>query len=106
MSSISKQLIINKFVLPREILDIVKEYLFHKKIPKNDKRYDLLLTIPIREHFDKFSCVYLSITDDKDYYLVYINYAIQIQTLRYGNGNNGHNEGVVYFIDGNIFVMK
>jgi hypothetical protein len=48
MEIIAKQIIINKFLLPKDVIDIIKEYIFHtiKKIPKYDPRYDLLVTIP------------------------------------------------------------
>lgn len=105
MSLINKQLIINEFILPTEILDIVKEYLFYKikKIPKNDKRYDLLLTIPIKEYYNGNTYVYINISDNKDYYLVYTNFTIQIQTLGYDDDDNVNH---VYFIDGYIFVIE
>jgi hypothetical protein len=94
MSSIEKQLIINQFNLPKELIDIVKNYTFHeiKKIPENDERYKILLTIPIKEYdpTDNSVCVYLYISEEKDYSLVYINYQIQLQTFLYTDDNVVH----------------
>jgi len=99
MFLITEQLesIINKIVLPKELIDIIKEYAFYeyafhkiKKIPRNDIRYDLLLTIsiPIYDPEDGSYDVDLSITKEKWYYLVYINNTLQIQTLTYEPENN------------------
>ena len=92
MLSIAKQLLINKLNLPKEIIDIVKDYTFHKikKIPKNDTRYQILLTIPFKEYNDSDDTifVYLTINDEKDYFLVYTNCKIYIQTLSYVEGGN------------------
>ena len=91
MTTLSKQLIINKFILPKELLGIIKDYTFTtiNKIQKNDKRYDLLLTIPQKEYDtdDGVTFVYMSINHDKDYFLTYHNYEIQLQTLLYDNDN-------------------
>jgi hypothetical protein len=104
MASIAKQLLINNFNLPKEIIDIVKDYIFHKikKIPKNDERYKILLTIPVKEYdpTDSSIYVYLNISQEKDYFLVYINYKIQLQTLVYTDDN------VVHFIEGTIFSIE
>jgi hypothetical protein len=104
MSSIAKQLLINKFNFPKEIIYNIKDYIFHKikKIPANDERYQVLLTIPVKEYDKRNNSVfvYLSISDVKDYYIAYTNFEIQIQTLRYF-GNN-----VVYLVDGSLFVIE
>jgi len=104
MSSITKQLLINKFNLPTEIIDIVKDYAFHKikKIPENDERYNILLTIPYKEfdYSDNTVFVYLRISAEKDYFLVYANFEIQLQTLRYGDDNT------IYFVEGNVFSIE
>lgn len=96
-SVISKQLLINYLTIPVEIKVMVKDFSFRRigKIPKNDDRYKLLLTIPdkIFDSSDGVTFVYLNINDDKDYYLTYINYEIQIQVLKYA-GN------VVHFVQG------
>jgi len=58
------------------------------RINKSDERYKILETIPFKEYDpeDDSTYVYLWIKDDKDYYLVYIDYEIQLQTLiYYGN---------------------
>lgn len=105
MSSITKQLIINKFILPKEIINIVKEYAFHKikKIPTNDERYNLLLTIPLKEYnpSDDSTYVYLKITDDKEYYLIYTNFTIYLQTLRYSDNDNR-----IHLLDGYKTLIK
>jgi len=105
MSLISKQLLINTLNLPVELINIVKEYTFHKikKIPKTDKRYELLLTIPIIENYPymgEMDYVYLSITDDKFYFLVYSTDKIQLQTLLYTDNNE------VHFIDGQMIPRE
>jgi len=104
MSLISKQLLLNTLNLPVELINIVKEYTFHKikKIPKNDKRYQLLLTIPIIENYplEEMDFVYLSITDDKFYFLVYSTDKIQLQTLLYTDNNE------VHFIDGQMIPRE
>jgi len=104
MSLISKQLLLNTLNLPVELINIVKEYTFHKikKIPKIDKRYQLLLTIPIIENYplEEMDFVYLSITDDKFYFLVYSTDKIQLQTLLYTDNNE------VYFIDGQMIPRE
>lgn len=97
-SIIAKNLIINNFELPDEIKNLVKDFAFRRigKIYKNDDRYKLLLTIPDKnfDPSDGVTFVYLNINDDKDYYLTYINYEIQIQVFKYvGN--------VVHFVEGN-----
>ena len=104
MSLVTKQLIVNKIFLPKEIIDMIKDYLYHKikTIPKNDLRYNLLLRIPFKDYDpdDETSYVYMRITDEKDYYLVYTEYTIQVQTLGYCD------DGRVYFIDGSILSIK
>ena len=101
MSICSKQLIMNQLMLPLELVDIIKDYTFRriKKIPENDYRYNLLLTIPDKE-YDPIQClsfVYLSITEDKDYFLTYYKYNIQLQTFIYSNDD--YND-VITRIDG------
>jgi hypothetical protein len=102
MSICSKQLIMNQLMLPLELVDIIKDYTFHriKKILENDYRYNLLLTIPDKE-YDPIQClsfVYLSITEDKDYFLTYYKYNIQLQTFIYSNDDD-YND-VITRIDG------
>ena len=84
-----KQLIMNKFMLPKELIDIIKDYTFHtiKKIPKDDERYELLLTIPYKQYvpLDDITFVYMRISGDKDYFMFYNNFEIQLQILVYGD---------------------
>lgn len=107
MSLITKQLIINNIVLPSEIIDILKDFVFHKikKIPKNDERYELLQTIPDKEYnpITNMTYVYINISQYKDYYLVHTNDTLQIQTLGYGDDDD--DDDGVYFIDGYIFQI-
>jgi hypothetical protein len=104
MSLIVKQLLINNFKLPKEVIEIVKDYTFHKikKISENDERYRILLTIPFKEYdpTDDTIYVYLTISEEKDYFLVYTNFQIQLQTLLYTDDN------VVHFIEGSIFSIE
>ena len=104
MSSIAKQLLINSFNLPIELINIIKDYAFHKikKIPENDKRYQILRTIPYKEYDpeDDTFYVYLRITYEKSYYLVYTNFQLQIQTLMCGDSDDDN----VYFEDGAMFL--
>ena len=104
MSLIVKHSIINNFKLPKEIIIIIKDYIFNKikKIPKTDNRYKILLTIPYKEYDknDNIVHVYLPISEEKDYFLVYTNYEIQLQTLFYSDNNS------VYFIEGTVFLIK
>ena len=81
-----KQLIINRFVLPTEIIDIIKEYAFLKinKIPKNDNRYIILSTIQLKtcDMFDTTSFyVLLKIAERKYYYLVYSDFSLRIHVF-------------------------
>ena len=103
MLSLTKQLLINNMNLPKELKEIVKVYSFHKikKIPKNDPRYQILLKIPLKEYdySDDTTFVYLTINDEKEYYLVYKNCKIQIQTLMYY-------DDAIYLVDGSIFVIE
>ena len=91
-STFYTQLCINRFHLPREMVDIIKDYLFHsiKRIPNNDTRYALLQNIPMKEFdpTDGVTFVYMRINREKDYFMTYYNYAIQLQTLVYDEDNS------------------
>ena len=104
MSLITKQIIINKFNLPMEVVNIIKDYAFHKikKIPSNDERYNALLTIPFKEYdpMDDTHYVYLSINNDKYYFLINTSYKIEIQKLFYDDDN------IVYVMECFIFPIK
>ena len=103
MSIISKMLLINTFRLPTELNDIIKAYAFHTitKIQKNDERYEMLLQIPEKEYdpTDGVSYVYMSINNEKDYFLTYKNYEIQLQTLLYY-------DNVVHLLDAHCFTIE
>jgi hypothetical protein len=103
MTTYSKQLIINKFKLPKDICNMIKDYLFHiiKKIHKNDIRYEILLTIPYKEYDpnDGVTYVYMDINENKDYFLTYSNFEIQLQTFFYENN-------IVYGIDAHRVTIK
>lgn len=103
MSTSRKQLMINKLHLPQELVDIIKDYAFHtiKKIPKTDERYAMLSTIPPKEYdpSDGVTFVYMSISSDKDYFLTYLNYKIQLQTFAYVNDS-------IYGIDGHTVTIE
>lgn len=72
------------------------------KISPEDIRYELLQTIPPKEYdaTDDTVYVYLYINDDKDYFMVYKNYAIQLQTLFYYK-----NENRVHRLDASIYYI-
>jgi hypothetical protein len=82
-----KHLMINKFNLPKEIIHIIKEYVFHKikKIQKNDQRYKLLLTIPHKIYNTTYNNNYvlMRINEKKYYCLIhyYNSSVIELQTL-------------------------
>jgi hypothetical protein len=103
MSLIAKQLVINNINLPKEVIDIIKDYAFHKikKFLENDERYEILRTIPFKEYdsTDDTIYVYLYISQVKDYFLVYINCKIYLQTLFYGDNN-------IHLIEGTIFSIE
>ena len=87
MTLIMKQLIINSFNIPKDIVEIIKEYTFHKikKILERDKRYNLLLTIPLKitEDTNFKTYVYLRINSDKHYLLIYSTSKIVIENLMF-----------------------
>lgn len=45
MTTISKQLIINEFLLPKEIIDIIKEYAFYNIIVKTKKNKNKIISL-------------------------------------------------------------
>jgi hypothetical protein len=105
MSLFATQLLINKLQLPKDILEIVKDFAFRRirKIPSDDSRYANLLNIPEKEYDpkDKSTFVYIGINDDKDYFLVYKDFKIYLQVFRYDHFSNR-----VHFVDGSIFEIK
>jgi hypothetical protein len=102
MSLFTKHLIINKFNLPGEITDIIKEYVFHKikKIQTNDKRYKLLKTIPVKvyNNTSNKNYIFMRINEKKYYCLVYYDNIIELQTLLYLRNNNSF-----YILNKNLY---
>jgi len=72
------------------------------KIDPYDERYELLSRIPLKEvnPKDGLVFVYLTINDEKDYFITYKDFEMQIQTLGYDTNNNS-----VYFIDGHCVPL-
>jgi hypothetical protein len=103
MSTISRQVVINHLLLPKEVIEIIKEYTFHKikRIPENDERYNKLYTIEpkIYDPTTNHTYVYLTINDQKDYYIVYLDFEIQVQVFRYETNR-------VIFIDGSRYIIE
>jgi hypothetical protein len=103
MSTISKQVVINHLLLPKEVIEIIKEYTFHKikPIPENDERYNMLYTIEpkIYDPTTNHTHVYLTINHEKDYYIVYLDFEIQIQVFKYETNR-------VLFIDGARYIIE
>jgi len=70
MSIIRKQLVVNSFKLPKEIIDIIIEYTFRKirKISTDDIRFSLLYSIPIKYYsdIDDITYTYLRIANNKE----------------------------------------
>ena len=100
-----------------DALPLYKEVLSKPaRIDPTDTRYELLLTIPQKEtdESDGTVFVYLTISDDKDYFItlverpiaeydeddVYWAPEIQIQTFRYE-----HNKNRVIWLSGHIVVL-
>ena len=100
----SKTMILNKLNLPLDVINLVKDYAFHgiQRIPKDDMRYNLLSTIPYKEYdpSDGVTFVYLTISNDKDYFLTYHDFEIQIQTLQYNHDGN-----MIYGIEGHRVTL-
>jgi hypothetical protein len=103
MSTISRQVVINHLLLPTEVIEIIKEYTFHKikQIPENDERYQMLYNIQskIYDPTTNHTYVYLTINDQKDYYIVYLDFEIIVQVFRYETNR-------VIFIDGARYIIE
>ena len=105
--SLNKQLIINRFILPTEITGIIREYAFLKikKIPKNDIRYNLLLTVPKKfeqeeYYFGSTISARLRMYDYKDFSIVYNNFRILFRTTIYDD------QGRDVLIDTDTFLIE
>ena len=72
-------------------------------IPYNKKniRYEILLNIPPKEYDpnDGVTFVYMDINQNKDYFLTYSNFEIQLQTFFYQNN-------VIHGIDAHCITIK
>jgi hypothetical protein len=103
MSTISRQIVINHLPLPKEIIEIIKQHTFHKikRIPENDERYNMLYTIhpKIYDPTTNHTYVYLTINNEKDYYIVYLDFEIQVQVFRYETNR-------VIFIHGARYIIE
>jgi hypothetical protein len=74
-----------------------------KRISSDDIRYQILQTIPEKEYDSTDNTVvyvYLRINEDKDYFMVYKDYAIQLQTLFYYK-----NENRIHRLDASIYYI-
>ena len=104
MSTISKQVVMNNLLLPKEVIEIIKEYTFHKikRIPEDDERYHMMYyTIEPKRHdpTTNHTYVYLTINHEKDYYILYLDFEIQIQVIGYGTNRVTFLEGTRYIIE-------
>ena len=104
MSTIATQVVINHLLLPKEVIEIIKEYTFHKikRIPEDDERYHMMYyTIepkryePVTNH----TYVYLTINHEKDYFILYRDFEIQIQVIGYGTNR-------VTFLGGSRYIIE
>lgn len=90
-----------KLYMPSHMCDIKRDVSQNiQKIPKNDYRYDILHQMEMKQYDpnDGVTYVYLNINDEKDYYITYDNYEIQIQVLEYY-------DDCVYQVSGNVYMI-
>jgi hypothetical protein len=91
MTTHTKKLLIQSLPLPCDVTGLIKDFLFPriKKIDASDDRYNILSQIPTKEYSpeDDVTFVYLYISEQKDYFLTYCRFQIQLQTLVYGEDN-------------------
>jgi len=103
MSTIATQVVINQLLIPKEVIEIIKEYTFHKikRIPEDDERYNKLYTIEpkIYEPTTNHTHVYLTINHEKDYFILYLDFEIQVQVFRYETNRVTFIEGARYIIE-------
>ena len=76
-----------KYLLPYDKRFVVRkgQIIQINQIPKHDKRYELLASIPQKEYIadENLTFVYLDINENKDFYLTYCDNEIQLQSLLY-----------------------
>jgi hypothetical protein len=104
MSTISKQVVMNQLLLPKEVIEIIKEYTFHKikRIPEDDDRYYILHNTIQPKRYDpttNHTYVYLTINHEKDYFILYVDFEIQIQVIGYGTDRVTFLGGARYIIE-------
>ena len=103
MTTTTKKLLIQSLPLPYDVTEMIKDFLFPriKKIGANDDRYSILSQIPTKEYSpeDDTTFVYLYISAQKDYFLTYCSFQIQLQTLGYDDDNT------VYGLDGHSVMI-
>ena len=90
MSLIPTLLILNKLKLPKEIINMIKDYVFRiiQKFHVDDIRYNLLLSIPEKEYYDdNETCVHIGINYHKEFYLSYYDNEFILQTVQYFDNN-------------------
>lgn len=90
-------------ILPKDVIDTIQTYVFHSpgKIPKTYSIYETLRSIPMKEYdpSDGVTYVYMSINNEKDYFMTYNRFQIQLQTLMYIGADRVHTiEGHTYKI--------
>ena len=86
MSTIQTQLVINNISLPKDIIYIVKQFVFHeiRKICDEDERYAILQTIPPKIYYPiyKMTVVDLEIPTDDSFVSFTLFYRLMYQLGR------------------------
>jgi len=104
--SIEKQIVINKLLLPKEVILLVKSFLFReiKQIDPYDYRYHLLSNIPYKEYnpTNGLTYVYLDISNEKDYFITLHENQMCIQTLGYFILA----PNTVYYLDEHLYFIE
>ena len=98
-----KILLVQSLPLPCDVTGLINDFLFPriKKIDANDDRYHILSQMPTKEYSpeDDVTFVYLYISEQKDYFLTYCRFQIQLQTFIYGE------ENTVYGVEGHSVMI-
>jgi hypothetical protein len=103
MSLKLKLSLLNKLSLPKDIIEYIKYFTFHeiKKILENDDRYYMLENMQQKEYYEGKTFLYLTIDDEKDYYIVYDDNTLYIQVLRYDELTH-----IIHLVDVNKYLIK